>query len=298
MCMLAGRTAARLAAGLLALAAVGAPGRAEAACSGSMTPRWSAHQALVLLLNPTGAEHNLRVGLCVPLYDTDEPALSLNLVEAGVSTYLSPIYAVGGAYAQISPATFFFARVEAHGIGIWPLPLPGAGYYAMDGYDAPYRSADLPESAGGTAGGWNVRLIGVLRGRVEIGERSLVGQSTFFADYQEVGSAPFYLNVRQDLVSARADWVLGNELSLLLGAPLGGGAELRVGFFDVVRGVPTGAFLHQLGALVVLAWERPTTGLDSLSIFVRVGGYTDHPIRAGETTTLALVAIDHDLGGI
>lgn len=104
------------------------PTRAAATCVGRNEPRWSAHQVLVLLLNPTGAEHNLRIGLCVPLYESSEDALRLNHFEIGVSTYVSPIYAIGGAYAQISPASFLFVRTEVNALGVWPLPIDGAGY--------------------------------------------------------------------------------------------------------------------------------------------------------------------------
>jgi hypothetical protein len=45
------------------------------------------------------------------------------------------------------------------------------------------------------------------------------------------------------------------------------------------------------------AWAHPFPGIDELSAFVRVGGYTNHGVRAGQATTLGGASCDHDLGG-
>jgi hypothetical protein len=272
---------------------------ARARCTGLEAPRWSAHQTLALLLNPTGAEHNLRIGLCVPLFATEDAAFDANLVEFGLSTYVSPIYLVAGPYAQISPSTFFYFRAELHGLGIWPIPFEGAGFYPMSGYDSLFRSADVPLSRAEAAGGWNLRLISVFRGVLELGPLTLSAQDTSFADYLEVGHADFYYNVRQDVVTARSDWVLGNDANLLLGVPVDGGPEIRLGIFDTVRGAPAGGgVVHQLGGIVMLIWERPFPGMDTLSIFARVGGYTHHAVRGDEAGALGAISADHDLGGL
>ncbi len=89
-----------------------APARASATCLGLETPRWSAHEDVVALLNPMGVEHNLRIGLCVPLYRSTDAVLSANHLEIGATSYVSPVYAIGGGYAQVSPATLAFVRLE------------------------------------------------------------------------------------------------------------------------------------------------------------------------------------------
>jgi hypothetical protein len=187
-------------------------------------------------------------------------------------------------------------------MGIWPLGLEGAGYYPMPSYAATFENEDVPAAAGQAAGGWNVRLISVLRGVLSLGPITLSAYETFFADWQEVGWSDFYLNVRHDLVSARADWVLGNEASLLVGLPVEGGPEIRIGAYDALRFAPgnpgTGHLVHQLGGIVMLVWERPLPGIDALSIFVRLGGYTHHAIRTDEAGTLGAISADHDLGGL
>lgn len=296
-----------LASALLALVVL-APSRvARATCVGLDAPRWSAHQSIVLLLNPTGAEHNLRVGLCVPLYTSQDDAFAANHFEAGVSSYVSPVYVIGGGYLQISPATFFFLRTELNAIGIWPLPLDGAGYFRMPGYGATWRSPDVLAARGETAGGWNARIFSVLRGHLDFGPVTLTGYDAFFVDYHEIGNvsgAPpldgsYYLQVRHDLVTARGDWVLANESYILLGVPIEGGPELRFGAYDALRNVPASGYVgHQVGGIVMAVWERPLPGIDEISVFVRVGGYTHHGIRANEATTLGGASAEHDLGGL
>lgn len=282
---------------VLAVLAVASP--AAATCVGETTPRWAAHQSLALLLNPMGAEHNLRIGLCVPLYESADDALRANHFEVGVSSYLSPVYAIGGPYLQFSPATFFFARVELNAMGLWPIGLDGAGYFPMASYASSWDPEDTPAHRAEATGGWNARFFSVLRGVIEAGPITLVGYDAFFVDYHDVGSAAYWLQVRHDLVTARSDWVLANEGYLLVGVPIEGGPELRVGGYSALRDVPASGYVgHQVGALFMAVWERPFPGIDELSVYVRVGGYTHHGIRAFDATTLGGASADHDLGGL
>ncbi len=264
----------------LALALVlASPAAASASCAGANEPRWVAHQWLVALLNPMGAEHNLRIGLCLPLYDSTELALRLNHVEFGATSYVSPIYAIGGGYAQFGPASFFFVRVELNAMGVWPLPIDGVGYFPLTSYGDRFSSDALPSSRAMTASGWNFRTFSVLRGRVDVatlpwGALTLVAVDAFIVDYHELGSAPFYTQVRHDVVTARQDWLLGNEATLAVGIPIPGGPELRIGGYDALRYVPGSGYLgHQFGGVLMLAWERPAPGISELTIFIRVGGY-------------------------
>ncbi len=277
---------------------------AAARCVGQTTPRWVAHQQLVLLLNPMGAEHNLRIGLCLPLYDTSESVLDQNHVELGVVSYVSPIYAAGGAYAQLAPATFWFLRVELGGIGVWPLPLDGAGYFPLSGYGARYGSEDLPARAAGTASGWGARFVSVLRGRVDLAPLEdrfvyLAALDALFTDYADIGSAAFYAMIRHDVVAAQRDWIVGNEAIALVGIPIPGGPDFRIGAYSALRNVPAAGYVgHQVGGILMLTWERPLPGLDEISLFVRVGGYTNHAFRTGDPATMASASADHDLGGL
>lgn len=290
---------------LVALAlTLAVPSSATANCVGATTPRWSAHQTLVLLLNPQGAEHNLRVGLCVPLYDSPDVVLALNHVELGAVTYVSPIYAIGGGYAQLVPLSFLVLRTELGGVGSWSIPLDGAGYYPRDGYDARWSASDLPAATGGTASGWTFRGMAALRGLVDLatspsGPLRLVVYDAFFADYTELGDAAYFAQLRFDVVSARHDWVLSNEAMLMIGIPIPDGPELRIGAYDAMRDVPASGYVgNQVGGLLMFTWMNPCPGIAELSVFVRVGGYTNHGVRLGQATTLGGATADHDLGGL
>lgn len=280
------------------------PRGAAASCVGAATPRWAAHQTLVLLLNPMGAEHNLRVGLCVPLYDSADPLVALNHFEIGATSYVSPVYAIGGGYAQLVPVSFVVLRSELNAMGVWSLPIDGAGYYPRDDYAARWGASDLPAANGGTASGWSFRGLAALRGRLELatlasGPLVLIAYDAFFADYHELGDAAYFAQLRFDVVAARHDWVLSNEAMLMVGIPIAGGPELRIGAYDQTRDVPGSGYVgNQVGGVLMLTWTRPCPGIDELSVFVRVGGYTHHGVRLDEATTLGGATADHDLGGL
>ena len=155
-----------------------------------------------------------------------------------------------------------------------------------------------------TAGGWNFRTFAVLRGNIDVvnlpwGALVLAAYDSFLVDFHALGPAPYYAQVRHDLVSAREDWVLGNEANLAIGIPIPGGPQFRIGAYDALRVVPGSGYVgNQVGGILMLVFERPVPGIDELSIFVRVGGYTNHAIRAGEAATMGGASAEHDLGGL
>ena len=73
------------------------------------------HERLVLLLNPMGAEHQLRAGLRGRLGDPDELLFSGAHAEAGAVGYVSPVYAIHGGYLQVSPLAFLVLPDAPHG---------------------------------------------------------------------------------------------------------------------------------------------------------------------------------------
>jgi hypothetical protein len=251
-------------------------------------------------LNPIGAEHTARFGICAPLYASDDPILRGNHVEGGIATYLAPIYTFAGGYAQISPATFFYARAELTGAVVWPLPISGAAYYARDGYGDRWSNEDVPAEEGMSSSGWSVRLIAVLRGRVELAPNiSMLAFDAFWTDYDSMGSASFWLNVRHDLITARSDWVLANEAFVMIAAQVSGGPDLRFGVYSSMRAVPAAGYAaHHTGPIVMIAWDRADTYVASLDVFIRLGVYTHHRERERELTTMAGLSIDWDLGAL
>ena len=77
-----------------------------------------------------------------------------NHIEFGVSHYLAPVYMMGGGYVQVTPATFLTLRAEFHGLGIWTIDVPAAGYFAVSGYDQHWGQSALGEQEGGATTGW------------------------------------------------------------------------------------------------------------------------------------------------
>jgi hypothetical protein len=262
--------------------------------------RFMAHHFFVSVINPLGAELNLRLGMCQRLYGTSSPFFDRNHLEVGFSTYLSPVHFFGGGYVQAAPTSFWFFRFEAHAVSIWPLPMQGAGYYARSSYGAGHRPADLLEDQGATAGGTDLRAIHVLRGKVPIGGRfALAAFDALFVDHPVIGNAPYYVSLQHDLVVARKDLVVGNEATAVVGWAFSRTGEVRVGMYDATRYVPGDRYVgHQLGGILGLAWDAPGRWAEGVSVFVRVGGYTHHAFRTGEPSALLGLAVDWDLLGI
>ncbi len=279
---------------------LGAAGVARAECGRSATPRWMSHHSLVMLLNPTGAEYNGRLGLCVPLYDDDDPAFAANHLEIGVSTYLSPVYVVPGVYAQIAPVSFFYLRAEISGITIWPLPLEGAGYYVRSGYDAGWDGVDLPADAGTTASGWTARLRATFRGRVDLSdELELVLSLNPWLEVNVLDRGAYWANLRDDLISAQGDLVFAHEGVLMLGLVLPGGPALRLGAFSSLRNVPASGYVgHRFGPLAMASIPWPDEMVESVDVFIRLGLYTHHRFRTWQVSTMAGVGVDLDMGGL
>jgi hypothetical protein len=285
---------------LALLACLAFPAAARAECGGRSEPRWMAHQTLVLLLNPMGAELSSRAGLCVPLYSSNDAAFEANHFESGAALAISPVYAIGGGYVQIAPATFFFLRAQIHAIGIWPLPLDGAGYFPRASYADLWRDEDVPSEASSSAGGWGVRVYAVLRGRIEPSPGvAVLALDAIWIDWAEAGAAPFWLDVRHDVIGAQRDWILANEGVLLVASKIPDGPELRFGAYTALRAVPSAGYVgHQLGPIAMAQWDRPDPAIDGLGIFVRLGIYTHHAFRAVELATMAGLDVDWDLGAL
>ncbi|MGE0788506.1 MAG: hypothetical protein AB7S26_22715 [Sandaracinaceae bacterium] len=275
------------------------PAGARARCVGHDEARWTAAQSLVLLLNPMGAEHNFRVGICVPLYRTDDAVLALNHFEAGVSTYLSPVYFVPGGYAQVAPASFWILRAEIHGLAVWPIPLNGAGYYPRSGYADSWMYDDLPADQGGSTGGLTVRFFSVLRGRVELTPSvAIVAFDATWTEVNLLADGGYWLDVRDDLIAASGDWIVANEGALLLQATLPEGVALRFGAYSALRANPRAEYVgHQVGPIAMLSLGRIDTHVDALSVFIRLGVYTHHRFRVGQAATMLGMSVDWDLGG-
>jgi len=269
-------------------------------CLDSGHAKWVMHQLAVTQLNPGGVEVSARAGVCLPLVRDPRVLLTYTHVETGALANLSPAYLQLGGYAQITPLSPLQLRVELSGLGYWPLFFSRAGYFALSGYDADFRSSALPHEMAGTATGWNLNLIAVLRFRAPSeGAVRVFGLNLFSAERWSVGDADYYFNLRRDLPLARADWVVVNEGLLGVETRLSGELHLRLGVFDSVRWVPASDYVgNQVGILAMLWHPSPTGLLRDLQPFVRVGIHTHHAFRAGTVAVMVGSFVSYDLGDV
>lgn len=258
------------------------------------------HEQLSLLLNPMGAEHRLDLGVRRNLGLSSDLLLSGTHIEGGLSTAVSPVYAIGGGYVQLAPVSFLVVRGEVVGATVWPIGMDGAGHYGLSGYDADVRGGSLPANEAGTANGWLATVSVTLQGAIDLdGGARLLMASELALTRAVMGDAPFYYSMKHDLVLAREDFVVLN--SAFVGGEVRAAPDLvvRFGVYDDLRVVPASGYVgHQLGPLAMLEWQNTAPGIASLALFVRGGFYTHHVTRAEEATILGGVAVDYDLGDL
>lgn len=271
-----------------------------AAPAAAQDVRGVAHQGLVLLLNPMGAQHELALGLRAPLFDQDELLFGGAHAEAGVISRTAPVFANTGAYLEVSPLAFLVLRAEVLGVGQWPIGMDGAGYYGRAGYEDDVRAQTLTGETGGSATGWTVRLSGQLQGAIPFSDDVrllLVDRMTF--QHDTIGDASHYYSLEHDLVLARSDWVTHNDGLVLAEIRAAEDLVVRAGAYSNLRWVPRSGYVgHQLGPLAAVTFRNVTREVSSLSIFVRGGYYTHHVTRADELTVLGGLSIDYDLGAV
>lgn len=286
---------------LIAMVLLAAPPTlAHAQGTAPRRPHLVMHEQLVLLLNPMGTEHRLDAAVRSETGDADDLLTQGTHVEGGISTAVSPVYAVGGGYVQASPLSFLVLRGSIEGISVWPIGMDGAGHYGITGYDADVHSQNLSADDAGSASGFLATVSGTLQGAVEVGDgvRLLMG-SELALTYASVGDASFYYSMKHDLILAQRDFVLMSSSFLGVEVRAASDIVLRFGAYDDLRYVPASGYVgHQLGPLAMIEWQRIDPTLPALAIFVRGGAYTHHVTRAEEATVLAGLSIDYDLGGL
>ena len=254
--------------------------------------RLSVSQRLVGQLEPMGAEHMLAVGARARLGDPDAMIFDGAHAEAGVVSYASPIYAITGGYLEVSPLAVLVLRAEIASVHMWPIGMPGAGYYAVEGDDVVVTALTGPDGA--EASGWLARGSAVLQAAVPIGPVRLIAWDQLTAEHLSLGTAGFHYYPRYDAVLARSDWVIGNA-AMVLGELSCQDARVRLGAYDDLTLVPRSGYLaNQVGAIVAVAFEDPDPRVPEVQPFVRLGAYTDGR-RAGAVTFLAGVMARYDV---
>ncbi len=258
--------------------------------------RFVARQQLGLLLNPMGAEHRLELAGRASIGDQSSLLFQGAHLEVGVANAVSPVYAVGAGYVELSPLSVLVLRAEVGGEGIWPIGLKGAGYYGLCEYDHYLNPNDLSPQAARSAAGWRAAFSGTLQGMVSLGGVRLLFLDQFEGERAHVGDSPYYYDQRNDIVRAQTDWLLKNDVFLGLERDVEADTMLRLGVYDSLRVRPASSDVnHQLGPMVMVVFRRPNRTLSSITPFVRGGYYTHHGSRQHSTTILGGISLEYDL---
>jgi hypothetical protein len=249
-------------------------------------------ETLVGVVNPYGAENQLKLSACWPLIERPGLWFDYTNVEIGFYNYASPIYVQQGAFVAVTPLSAIVLRAEAAAVQYWPLPLDGAGYFALDSYRADYRDSALPAARADAAAGVQAGASATLQGEIPLAPRVvLAATDTVNPEYWAIGNAAFWLNERRDAILARHDWLVKNTAVLVVGVKCAC-AILRAGAFDDLTVVPRAGYAgNAVGGVVMIDLRHVTPSLHELSAFARVGGYTEHAFRRGATAFFGVSAV-------
>ncbi len=257
-------------------------------CAGQPGSHLLWHQLLVAQVNPLGVEHSGRLGVCTPFLERPGLLFGHSNIESGVVHHLAPAYGHLGGYLQVAPFSFLVLRAELAAVQYWPFPFDRAGYFPRSGYDDDSRPEVLPPEDAQSARGWNANLIVQPRVRVAMGSVSLLALSVFSYERWVIGTEDYYVNVRRELILAEQDSVLANEGMAMVEIPLTDELDLRVGGYDALRyGLGSEQLSNSAGALAMVHWAEVHPAVRNLTPFVRVGGYSHHPFRAGQVALFA-----------
>jgi hypothetical protein len=264
-------------------------------CFGDDQRKWVAATTLVGAIAPRGVEAQLQLGRCLPLITTPGALWDYTNFQYGLTGYLSPVYAMPGAFVSIAPLSVIELRAEAEYVRQWPIGLDAAGYFPMAGYDSPWKV--LPAANAQSARGYTANFTANLQAEVPLGDRwSLVALNTASYQFWQLGEAAYYYNARNDFLMARREWMLRDMALVLASHDLSGRLKVRVGLTDDLSWVKGSGYVQNVvGALltgVVTGWPGPGSETQP---FLRVGGYTAHEYRKGQLSLLVGVGTTFDL---
>lgn len=246
-------------------------------------------QRIGVAIAPTGAEHWLATGLSLSLDDGD-PLRSGAHVAAGLTTSISPVDLLSGAYVSIAPFAFLSVRAEVQAMSSWSIDPSIVGY-------APQASESATFSGAGPAAlGLRAALGTTLAMAVQLGPVRPILHVQLGAAYERMGDAPFRWSARHARLLARDDWLLSATTHLFLELRLEPHVALRLGAFDDVGAVArAGPLTHVLGPAAMLVLERLDPHVPELSVIVRSGARLDETPQAGSWTAVIAVIAGYDL---
>jgi hypothetical protein len=264
-------------------------------CFGDDQRKWVAATTLVGAITPRGLEAQLQLGRCLPLITEPGVLYDYTNFQYGLSGYLSPVYAMPGAFVSIAPLSVIELRAEAEYIRQWPMGLDAAGYFPMAGYDSPWKV--LPAASAQMARGYTASFTANLQAEISLADRwSLVALNTASYQYWQLGTAPFYYNARNDFLMARREWMLRDMALMLVSHDLFDRLKVRFGLTDDLSWVSGSGYVQNVvGALMTGAIARWPGPASETQPFLRVGGYTAHQYRKGQLNLLVGVGTTFDL---
>jgi hypothetical protein len=243
-------------------------------------------ETLVISLAPDGFENQLKVTRCAPLIQRPGILFDYSSWDIGVFNYLSPIYDMQGVTVGVVPLSFLELRVDAAAVGMWTLPLDGAGFFSFPGYTKAFTEKSMPGVNARSAYGANVTLSARLQGEMPVFNDKLIITNTFQVDYWRVGAAggddgSHYYNARRDVILARSDVLLKNNAMLLFRVNASETVGLQFGVQDDFTYVPGSSYVANIIGVFVSAPIRRKGTLRDIEPFVRLGTYTHHAYRSG-----------------
>lgn len=259
------------------------------------------NQTLAGQINPLGAEHHLLLSACVPLIQTPGVLYDFTNIEGGLVNYLSPTYVHQGGFLSITPLSVLQIRAEFTGIYIWSIPLDGAGYYPYQSFEGDFSNAARPAEIAGHARGSSFGLSATLRGKIDLPkELDLLLVNTTLVEQWNIGSAPYYYNLRRDIILQQSDWTVRNTFASLVEIPITQNFAVRAGLTDELTMAPSSGYATNVAALLATGLvRRYGDTLRNLQLFVRAGIYTHHAsankFRTAEANAIAGVNVLYDL---
>lgn len=236
-------------------------------------------ETFVVSLAPDGFENQLKVARCAPLIRKDGVLFDHSSWDVGAFNYLSPIYDMQGVTAAMIPLSFLELRVDAAAIGMWTLPLEGAGYFAASGYGADPKHQP-PEDARSTWGA-NLTFSARLQAEGAFFHDTFVFTHLFQADCWFMNGGSHYFNPRRDVVLARSDVLLKNITNVQFRIQASESVGIQLGAQNDFTYVPASGYAANIiGLFVSVPIRREHGRLRDLEPFVRLGAHT-HGYRTG-----------------
>jgi len=259
------------------------------------------NQTLAGQINPLGGEHHLFLSVCVPLIQTPGVLYDFTNIEGGLVNYLSPTYVHQGGFLSITPLSVLQLKAEFTGIYIWSIPIDGAGYYPYQSFEGDFSNDARPAELAGHARGSTFGLSATLRGKVDLPKNlDLLLADTVLVEQWNIGPAPYYYNLRRDILLQKSDWTVRNTFAALVEIPVSPNFAVRAGVTDELTMAPSSGYATNVAALLATGLvRRYGDTIRNLQLFVRGGLYTHHAsankFRTGEANLIAGVNVLYDL---